>query len=601
VLSLQYHFTIMSSKFWYFSLVFWFYLYSSGQNTKTLYYQQKITACKDNKTKLKYLDSLAHQLYSCGCDSKIKHKYIGRLIESAHQNQNESIFIEACLLKAKLFFRQGAFEKGIETTEKIKKFCSRKKNKMGLIRAEVLEGRIYNRIDRYKLSLKNYQSAIANFKNIDTLGDRQSQKILINLYANMARLYMNLHQDSLADVYHIKTIELAHKIHDYERISFFYNILGWKYFVLNNYKMAKTYFLKGLKDSAKIKNKIYNISNHHALGIIYDKLGNLNKALYHDSIALNFFIKTNNNSFKSSIYNNIAKAYMNHKQADQALLNNKKAIGIAKKHGLVDNLISAKLTLAQILIQTKKYDAAQQVLLNLMNQNSTKSKMNKKQKMLYYQLLAAVFAFKKEPMKAYKFENLYSKYADSVYKRSLKALSGTETKYQNEFLKRRMLLKQQEIVRQKRLKNKLIYGNLFLAFLIILGLYFTYTFSKKYKLQKQQYEKTLHKIEALNAQLFQKKQNQEQLHYKQDFRTFLKNKYNINKTEIIEIWESIAQGISRSEYVQKNNINENTVKAWRKELYAKLKQHTQTHKFSDYKAVIEYFKSLRDFEYFSSK
>ncbi len=591
----------MNSKFWYFLFAFWLYFYSPGQHTKILYYQQKIKTCKENKVKLEYLDSLAHQLYSCACDSQTKHKYMDQLIESAQQNHNDPIFLDACLLKAKLFFRQGAFDKGIKATDKIKKFCRLKNNKKGLIRAEVLEGRIYNRIDQYDLSLKNYQSALSNFKKIDTLDDSQAQKILINLYANMARVYMNLHQDSLADVYHIKTIELAHKIHDYERISFFDNILGWKYFVLNNYKMAEAYFLKGLKDSVKIKNKIYNISNHHALGIIYDKLGNLHKALYHDSIALNFFVKTNNNSFKSAIYNNIAQAYLNHKQWNQALLNNKKAINIAQKHGLFDNLISAKLTLAQILIQSQKHDSAQQVLLNLMNRERIKSRMNKKQKMLYYKLLAAIFAFKQEYKKAYKSENLYSKYADSVYKRSLKALSGTETKYQNEFLKRRMLLKQQEIVRQKRLKNKLIYGNSFLALLIILGLYFTYTFSKKYKEQKQQYEQTLEKIENLNAQLFQKKQNQEQLHHKQDFRAFLKTKYNINKTEIIEVWESIAQGISRSEYVQKNNINENTVKAWRKELYGKLKQHTQSHKFSDYKAVIEYFKSLRDFEYFSSK
>ena len=591
----------MNFKFWYFLFAFWAYFYSLGQNTKILYYQQKIKTCKENKVKLAYLDSLAHQLYSCDCDSQTKHKYLDQLIESAQQNHNNPIFLDACLLKAKLFFRQGAFDKAIEVTEKIKKSDRLKNNKKGLIRAEVLEGRIYNRIDQFDLSLKNYQSALSNFKKIDTPDDPQSQKILINLYANMARLYMNLHQDSLADIYHIKTIELAHKIHDYERISFFDNILGWKYFVLNNYKMAETYFLKGLKDSAKIKNKVYNISNHHALGIIYDKLGNLHKALYHDSIALNFFIKTNNNSFKSAIYNNMAQAYLNQNQLNQALLNNKKAINIAQKHGLIDNLISAKMTLAQILIQSKKHDSAQQVLLNLMNQDRIKSRMNKKQKMLYYKLLAAIFAFKKEHKEAYQFEHLYSKYADSVYKRSLKALSGTETKYQNELLKRRMLLKQQEIVRQKRLKNKLIYGNSFLALLIILGLYFSYTFSKKYKEQKQQYEQTLEKIENLNAQLFQNKQNQEELRHKQDFRTFLKTKYNIDKTEIIEVWESMANGLSRSEYVQKYNINENTVKAWRKELYSKLKQHSQSHKFSDYKAVIEYFKSLRDFEYFSSK
>ncbi len=591
----------MNFKFWYFLFAFLAYFHSLGQKTKILYYQQKIKTCKENKVKLAYLDSLAHQLYSCDCDSQTKHKYMDQLIKSAQQNHNNPIFLDACLLKAKLFFRQGAFDKAIEVTEKIKKSDRVKNNKKGLIRAEVLEGRIYNRIDQFDFSLKNYQSALSNFKKIDTLNDPQAQRILINLYANMARLYMNLHQDSLADIYHIKTIELAHKIHDYERISFFDNILGWKYFVLNNYKMAETYFLKGLKDSAKIKNKVYNISNHHALGIIYDKLGNLQKALYHDSIALNFFIKTNNNSFKSAIYNNMAEAYLNQNQLNQALLNNKKAINIAQKHGLTDNLISAKMTLAQILIQSKKHDSAQQVLLNLMNQDRIKSGMNKKQKMLYYKLLAAIFAFKKEHKEAYQFEHLYSKYADSVYKRSLKALSGTETKYQNELLKRRMLLKQQEIVRQKRLKNKLIYGNSFLALLIILGLYFSYTFSKKYKEQKQQYEQTLEKIENLNAQLFQKKQNQEELRHKQDFRTFLKTKYNIDKNEIIEVWESMANGLSRSEYVQKYNINENTVKAWRKELYSKLKQHSQSHKFSDYKAVIEYFKSLRDFEYFSSK
>lgn len=592
----------MSIRFFVLALVISFCIQTHAQKHKIDYFVKKIETIDNVRLKEKYFDSLASVLYKSKFDENTKHQYLNKIISIAqHRPPLQNLYFKASFLKSKLYFRQGEFEKAIEETEKLKHFCKKTNQKIGFARGCILQGRILNRIDRYDEALKNYKSALSLFEKIDTTGRKDLQKYLINLYANIARLYMNTRQDSLADVYHIKTVNLAHKIHDYERISFFNNILGWKYFAMGNYTMAEKYFLKALKDSAKIKLKVYNISNHHALGEVYEKLKKPEKALYHDTIALDFFIKTNNNSFVSNIYNNIAKIYLQTKDFDKALEYNRKAVEVAEKYKINDRLILAKITLAKILIATKKYDKAQKVLLNLTKSEKVKEKLKPRFKSMYYKALADTYLEKNDFINAYKYLKLHLQFSDSVNQRKLRALSGTETKYQNELLRRRMLLEQHEVMRQKEQKQKLIYSIIFLIALILTGLYYAIKYYKIYLLKQEELKQTLQKIEKLNVAMFQKKQNGKTVDRKKDFKNFLKEKYGIYKIEILDVWESIANGLSQSEYVQKNRISENTVKAWRKELYKKLKQQTGDTKFSDYKAVIEYYKSLRDFEYFYSK
>jgi len=82
-------------------------------------------------------------------------------------------------------------------------------------------------------------------------------------------------------------------------------------------------------------------------------------------------------------------------------------------------------------------------------------------------------------------------------------------------------------------------------------------------------------------------------HPKKSLKLFLMKKYNIKKYEIIDVWESIVNGLSRKEYAITTKINENTIKTWRNELYKKLKKTTfTTTRYSDYKAVIEYYNSF---------
>ncbi len=578
------------------------YFFSTAQEKKINNYIQKIITNQDRQLKEKYFDSLSSILYKCNCNTKKKLQYLNRIIRVSQNNEREkTLYFKAGLFKAKLYFRQSEFQKAIDETEALKTYCKQTNNTKGLIRTNILQGRIYNRIDQYDSALTNYQSTLSLFNKIDINSDKKLQKILITLYANLARLYMNMHQDSLADVYHIKTVNLAYKIHDYERISFFNNILGWKYFVMNDYKTAEQYFLKALQDSAKIKLKIYNISNHHALGEVYEKLKKPQKALYHDSIALNFFIKTNNNTFISTIYNNMANVYLQTGQLDKALISNRNAITIAEQHKITDKIITGKLTLAEILIAQQKYDEALKLLIELLKEKKYAEKLKARYKKLYYKLLADIYAIKNDYQKAYRYINLHLKYTDSINQRKFKSFSGTETKYQKELLKKRMLIKQQELNTQKKQKQKLIYSVIFLTVLIFTGILLGFWFYKKYKTNLKEYNLTLQKIEKLNTVLFQQKQNTKPAVNINNFKNFLKEKYNIYKIEVLDVWISIANGLSQYQYAQNNHISENTVKAWRKELYKKLKQHTGDTKFSDYKAVIEYYKSLRDFEYFQTR
>ncbi len=591
----------MASKFWIFLLAIGFYQFVHSQDKKVTFYLDKINTSDQCELKQKYTDSLTNYLYKSELDANTKLQISEQLIQTEKNKSNCQIYPKLVLFKSKLLFREAKFHKAIAETEKLKIYCQEHNVPLYLMRSAALEGRIYNRIDRYDSALINYKLALEAFKRVDTTVNPSLKKTLTYLYANIARVYMNMHQDSLADIYHIKYVNLAYKIHDYERISFFENILGWKYFIINDYRMAEKHFLKALKDSAKIKYKIYNISNHQALGEAYDKLYKPQKALYHDSIALDFFIKTNNNTFKTIIYDNIAKVYLKINEFNKALINNNKAIYIAEKHGIIDKLITARLTQSQILISLNNYDESLHVLQALISGKQIQQIFNKKQKARYYKLLADIYVYKNNYQKAYKYLSLHQQYIDSVNARKLKALSGTETKYQKELLRKRVILGQQELRAQKRQKQKLILSVVLLVILILIGLLYGYKFYSKYKAENKAFEQTLQKIEKLNAALFHQKQNVPPKVNIRNFREFLKDKYNIEKIEVLDVWESISNGVSRAEYAQKNRISENTVKAWRKELYNKLKQQTGETKFSDYKAVIEYYKSLRDFEYFNKK
>ena len=588
----------MATKLWLFFLGVWLFMFANAQDKKVIFYLDKINTSDQCELKQKYIDSLTNYLYKSELDADKKLQILDQLILAEKDKSKCRIYPKLALFKSKLLFREAKFHEAIAEAEKLKNYCQEQNDPLYLMRSAALQGRIYNRIDRYDSALINYKLALEAFKRVDTTANTSLKKAQTYLYANIARVYMNKHKDSLADIYHIKYVNLAYKIHDYERISFFENILGWKYFVINDYKMAEKHFLKALKDSAKIKYKIYNISNHQALGEVYEKLHQPQKALYHDSIALDFFNKTNNNTFKTVMYDNIAKVYLQINEFNEALINSNKAIYIADKYRITDKLISAKLTQVQILIASKNYDKALHTLQVLMANNQIRQTFIKKQKALYYKLLAKVYKHNNDYQKAYEYLSLHKKYIDSVNSRKFKTLSGTETKYQNELLRKRIALGQQELIIQQKQKQKLLYSTLFLVILTLAGIFLGYKFYKKYKANRKTFEQTLQKIEKLNAALFQQEQNEPPKVNIHSFREFLKDKYGIDKIQILDVWENIANGMSRAEYAQKNRISENTVKVWRKELYNKLKHQTGDAKFSDYKAVIEYFKSLRDFEYF---
>jgi hypothetical protein len=76
------------------------------------------------------------------------------------------------------------------------------------------------------------------------------------------------------------------------------------------------------------------------------------------------------------------------------------------------------------------------------------------------------------------------------------------------------------------------------------------------------------------------------------------NKYHIEKFEIIDVWGSIANGISRGSYSKQRKISENTVKVWRKELYNILKKNSSetNSRYNNYQAVIEYYNNLNWFK-----
>jgi len=271
---------------------------------------------------------------------------------------------------------------------------------------------------------------------------------------------------------------------------------------------------------------------------------------------------------------------------------------IKTKKSIIDN----KITMSKIYIQKKDYAKAKLILNELTKDTAYSKYLHLRHKPPIYEILAQVEAFQKNWKKALDYTNLYIDRNRQIVRRKLKHLSGIEAKYQNEKKEKELILKKQEVKTQKMEKQRFMLFSIILLFisaLLFLAFRFYYT---RYKRNKKELTRTIFEIKKIKKRFFVSQDiasNNNQHFTQKDFHKFLMNKFGIEKIEVIDVWESIANGVGRKEYAEKMKISENTIKVWRKELYKKLKKATFSNtdeRYSDYKAVVEYYNSLRWYE-----
>ena len=487
-------------------------------------------------------------------------------------------------------------------------------------------GRIYIDMQQPEKAINIYQTGI---QKSDKTSDPKILRIQALIYGNLGIAYGKMYQKKKQIQAFLKQAELAEKAGSFEQKSkAFYNI-GYLYMDMEQYPKAESYFYKAMEDSIQIKNKDYVYMNYHSLGLLYSRWHKFDKALHYDSLALNTYKKNGYKLYVFDVLNNIAVVYQRMKQYDKAIPYHQKALKLADSlnHKLIQ--IGGKLSFVNTLLHLKKYNKAEKILKQLVKDTIDRHNFNLSNLADFWEYNYEVYKHQKQYQKALAAFEKYKTINDSISnkERDIK-IADLETKYQSEAKEKKLIEKEKELLKQKVAKQNLIIGLGISGLLLIFLLFFLIKFYRKHQKEKRKLVILTRKVKALTEQLtkeekiafnqsgisqvsnyynnkskkagilpsFDNDKNRFESQVIKDFHNYLKNKFGIDRPILIEVWASIANGVSRKEFTEKFGYSENTVKAWRKDLYKILKQFDISgERYTDYKAAGLYYQYLIEY------
>ena len=515
-----------------------------------------------------------------------------------------------------IYQNKGNYTTAIKLIEKATKID----DKNHCIRCYLLDinqlGRIYIDLQKPRKALEIYQEAVRK------AGNQSDPKILSALaiiYGNIGIAYGKIYQKEKEINAFLKQAALAEKAGNYnEKSKALYNT-GYLYMEMEQYHKAEKYFFKAMSDSLRMSNKDYVKINYHSLGELYSRWKKFNLALHYDSLALDYFKNNGYSLYVFDVLNNIAVVYQRMNRYDKAIPFHLKAIKLADSlnHKLIQ--IGGKLSYVNSLIHLKKYQEAENILKQLAKDTIDHQNFNKSLLADFWEYNFEVYKHQKNYQKSLEYFERYHDLRDSLTKRERDIkIAELETKYQTEVKEKELAQKEKELLKQKIVKQRLTFGLSVIGILLILISFIAIRTYKKHLDEKRKLNELVKKVKELTRilettgpKIIEQKSGLQPVplddiynihaYYKkskklQKFYAYLQEKVNINKPILIEVWESIANGVSRKEFTDKFGYNENTVKAWRKELYQILKDYEQTsERYTDYKATGLYYRILLEF------
>ena len=209
----------------------------------------------------------------------------------------------------------------------------------------------------YDSAFVYYEKSIPQFEAINSKVD------IGKVLGNIGLLYRKQGKYDKALEYYLNNLKIYKEANYEEGLGSVFNNLGNLYFETNEFNKAETYYQYALRNFKKFK-KTKEIANAYCnLGAVSEtrkefatSLGYYNKSLHENS-------KIGNILFESKLLFNIG--FLLHSQAklDSAIIYVQRAEDIRIKIGDKDGMVSAKLELARISIDQKKYTLAEKYLL----------------------------------------------------------------------------------------------------------------------------------------------------------------------------------------------------------------------------------------------
>ncbi len=455
------------------------FFFSYGQQMKIDSLKNRIELEK-GQLKLALIDSLNELILYNGDQNKEELKYLNLMLKQAKKIKNSKLEAKAARFISIQYQKREDYKNAEKFAVQSKILSKKHHNYRKLIKAYNQLGRMYNHFDDYKKSIHSFKKGIIIFEEqLDSTTN--NLKTLSVIYANLGKTYFNIKYDSLAYTYYYKSAQLADLTNDYERKSNFNAEIAWTYYVMNQYKQAEKYFQLGLKDSSKVKLKVYNYAIIQGLGVNYLDWGQYKKALKYNKLALTFFKKQNNRLYTNAVLNNITKVYLAQKDIKNSIKFASKTLETALQINNTKALIDAKITMSRALILNNKTQNAEKELLLILNTPNFITKTTVKQHSQIFKTLSELQKKNKNYKMALHYNDLFILYKDSMINRKLANIPKIEMRY-------KIGKKEKEIKNQKQnLSAKTKQQNLLLLVLslsILLLLVLTYLF-RKIKLKNQ--------------------------------------------------------------------------------------------------------------------
>lgn len=347
-------------------------------------------------------------------------------------------------------------------------------------------GRVYHHFQKYDQAIETYNKGITRYKN------SPQGKAICTIYSNLGSAYGQKGEVDKEINSFLEGSKYADKLGSYAAKSFALYNIAYLYMDLNQYEKSEKYYLMALKDSSKIEIKTYVYMNHHGLGNNYSRWGKYQKALKHNQIAYDYYKSIGNKLYQFDVLNNTAVVYgrINNPTKSIEYANLALKLALELDHKLA--IAGAKQTLANGLISLKKYNEAENLLLQIAKDTTDAKIISTQTKSAIYQNLSSVYEGKKNYSKSLEFFKRYKNSNDSILIEQRDSnISEVETKYQTEKKEKENLQLKTEKAAQtlqieKEQSQKWLLGGGFGTSIITLFIFGYY--SQRNKKQKQQIE-----------------------------------------------------------------------------------------------------------------
>ena len=319
----------------------------------------------------------------------------------------------------------------------------------------------------------------------------------------IANYFENISDYSQSLEYGFKALNVNQEIKNNRAIALSNSIIGNVYFALENYPLSLKYSLLSYTVFKEIDDKNNIGSSEGKIGAIYTEMKEYNKSFYYLNKGLKTSRDNNLVQGEGEILNYLGNLFLAKKDYPNALKYIYLSIELNTTNKIESQIAIAHRLLGQVFLQEKKYSLAEKNLLLALCLDKKSGALNNQ--FISEKALAEIYETTNKPQEALKHLKHANNLRESIFnKRNSHKISIMEVEKKDAEAKvvqeKRDLLSQQEIEKQKIVRNSFI-GGFVLVMLIAIGIFRSLQQNRKAKtiIEKQKKEVEHQKQEILDS------------------------------------------------------------------------------------------------------